>query len=226
MVHASSVGLPRINDDDARVVRLLRLKAGARTLQMLRAAKGDDHAYVDVPSREAVTIGEAVRVEIGFGALSDEVEIDGLVHAVEPGIGAGAPTVVIRVDDDHRSRVRFAAAVLGGERTAASRTHRRIPTDLECRWTQGTFEHQSRIIDLSHGGAFIRSQFCPKIGATVVVQLPDLGGRPLRLDAVVTWVRATGPQAGFGVNFKLRDRNLAQQLHRMVREQERSAAVR
>ena len=226
MAHASSVGLPKIDEHSASVVRLLRLKADAQTQRMLRAATDDDHAYVDVPSRENVSVGDDVRVEIGLGALRDEVELDGRVHAIVPPDGDGPPTVVIRVHDAHRQRVRFAADVLGGERSAASRIHRRVPTDIECRWTQGTFEHQSRVLDLSRGGAFIRSQFCPKIGAQVVVQLPD-GARPaLRLHAVVSWVRPSGPRGGFGVSFRLRDRGLAQQLHRVLRDQERGTVSR
>lgn len=222
MGHSSSVGLPRIDEQGSSAVRLLRLKADARTQQMLRAATDDDHAYVDVPCRESVAVGDDVRVEIGLGALRDEVMLDGRVHAITPAVGTEPPTVVIRIHDAHRDRVRFAADVLGGERDAANRIHRRIPTDLECRWTQGSFEHQSRVLDLSRGGAFIRSQFCPKIGAHVVVQLPDASGAALQLTAVVSWVRKAGPRGGFGVSFQLRDRGLAQQLHRVLRDQERS----
>jgi hypothetical protein len=226
MRHSSSVDLPRIGGDDSgRSVRLLRLKADARTRQMLRASVGPGDAFVDVPSRASVVIGERVRVEISFGALSDEVEIDGHVHAIGAPIGNGPATVVLRVDEVHRPRVRYAAAVLDGNRPASARSHRRIPTDLTCSWTEGSDEHRSRMLDLSRGGAFIRSERCPAIGTTVTVRMPNAHGTAIRVNAIVSWVRRAGPRGGFGVSFKLRDRILAQQLHRMVREQERSPAA-
>jgi Tfp pilus assembly protein PilZ len=234
MAHASSLSLPRVSDDGEEASpRLLRLRADQRCLEMLRCDPDGRGAYIDVPSREPVVLGEPVRVEISFGAMSDEVELQGRVMAVEPAAEQRPPRVVIRLGDEHVGRARYVRAVLSGDRPASARSHRRVPTDLACRWSQGALEHTSRVRDLSRGGAFIVSTFFPEIGSRVRVGLelaaPEAerhGLDPLRLEGVVTWIRAEGRNSGFGVSFKARDRRVAEQLFRVVRSQERAPAPR
>ena len=234
MAHASSLGLPRVGGDGEEASpRLLRLRADERCRQMLRCDPDGRGAFIDVPSREAVAIGEPVRVEISFGALSDEVELHGWVMSVDSN-AVGPPRVVIRLRDEHVGRARYVRAVLSGDRPASARSHRRVPTDLPCRWSQGALQHTSRIRDLSRGGAFIMSTFFPEIGSRVRVGF-DVGAGPggglpgddaLRLDGIVSWVRAEGRVPGFGVSFKLPDRRMAERLFRVVRSQDRPAALR
>lgn len=235
MAHASSLSLPRISEDSGEASpRLLRLRADARCLEMLRCDPDGHGAHIDVPSREAVALGEPVRVEISFGALSDEIELHGRVMGVQPAVDERPPRVVIRLADEHVGRARYVRAVLRGDRPASARSHRRVPTDMSCRWSQGAFEHTSRIRDLSRGGAFIMSTFSPEIGTRVRVGLDvtddpadgSPGLDPLRLEGVVSWVCADGRTPGFGVSFKLRDRRVAERLFRVVRSQERPAALR
>jgi hypothetical protein len=235
MAHASSLSLPRVSDGGGEASpRLLRLRADERCREMLRCDPDGRGAYIDVPSREPVAVGEPVRVEISFGALSDEVELHGRVVAIDPFVDHRPPRVVVRLRDEHVGRARYVRAVLSGDRPASARSHRRVPTDLSCRWSQGALQHTSRIRDLSRGGAFIMSTFFPEIGSRVRVGFdvgPDkadrtIAGDPLRLEAIVSWVRADGRVPGFGVSFKLRDRHVAERLIRVVRSHERPAALR
>lgn len=226
MAHSSSISLPRVGDDDGSPGRrLLRLRADERFREMMRSDAQGRVAYIDVPSREAISVGETIRLEISFGALSDEVELEGQVEAVEPGPQGRPPRVVIRLGQDHLARAHYVRAVLNGARPASARSHRRIPTDLACRWSSGAFEHTSRIRDLSRGGAFIMSHFSPAIGTRLDVRF-DEGADRLRVEGVVTWIRSEGREAGFGVSFKVRDRRLAERLFRVLRSQERPISLR
>ena len=223
MSHPSSVGLPRV-ESNGRAVRVLRLRGDARLMSLLELGGQGAPARLRVPSRETVQTTEAVRVEISFGPLADEVELTGEVSSVEPGLNGAPPTVVITLRASEDDRVQYVHEVLTGTRSANARSHRRVPVDYEARWRWGQAQYASRIRDLSRGGAFIASRALPDVGSHVDVEIRpnDLDG-PLQFDAVVSWVRKDGAHTGFGVHFKMRDRAAAARLGRMVREQERRA---
>jgi hypothetical protein len=195
----------------------LRLRADDRLVDRLRP--DGDGFLLDIPSRRAVSIDDGVRVELGLGPLADEVELHGRVVAVLEA-EAHVRLVRVRLDEHAVLRARYVLAVLEGQRSAAPRSHRRIPCDLTCRWTQGLLEHHGRVGDLSRGGAFVVSRSCPDVGTQVTLELDDAD---LRLPGQVTWTRRDGGATGFGVSFKIRERAVADRLFRIVRAQEQSA---
>jgi hypothetical protein len=214
----SSVSLSRVGTD---APRLLRLRADDRLVELLRAGPGLVDAHLEVPSRESVTSGERVRVEISFGALADEVELGGEVVAVRPAEGGKPSTVVIAIDRDDARRVAYVRQVLGGERNASARAHRRVPVDFVVRWRHGDARYTSRLRDISRGGAFIISRALPDIGSELEIEIRcDARAPTLALDATVTWVRREGEPVGFGVCFHLANREIAAELSRVVRERE------
>lgn len=219
----SSVTIPNVGDADEP--RLLRLRANAALANRFRAATAGDAGRLVVVSREPVTLGEPVAVEVSFGALADEVELRGRVDTVEAGPD-GARKVGIRLHHEHRERAAYVREVLAGDRRASARSHRRVPTDLAANWHAGGRRVASRISDLSRGGAFVVSRRVPSIGDGVAVEI-SLPGRPtLEVEGTVSWTRAEGREPGFGVSFKLRDRALAAAVGRIVRDQERLAQPR
>ncbi len=174
-------------------------------------------------SREVVEHGEPVDIEVSFGPMADEVVLHGSVCAVHPRDGL-APLVEIAFPEREKHRVDYIRQILNGHREASARRHRRVPVDIDVRWRWGDARYASRVRDLSRGGAFIASRCLPQVGARVHVELrPGASNTPpLLLGAVVSWVRQEGRVTGFGVHFKLQDRDTAARLQSVVRDLEQT----
>lgn len=202
-------------------LNLRAVSDGPRTIRLRGSAIRDafvDHepneaARLALPLREAVVRGEAVSLEISFGAMVDEVVLPAIV------LEAGDEHAVLAIPLSEQGRIRYVTGVLAGTRSAAARRHRRVAVDLEVRWRWKGSQYASRARDLSHGGAFIESRVLPEVGARVDVELriPDATA-PIALGGEVAWLRNRTGAPGFGVCFKLSDRNVAARLHDAVRE--------
>jgi len=203
---------------------VLRLRADAELAAGFDFSDEDHAGRLVVPSREPAVVGEPITVEIGFGALSDEVELSGRVQSIEARDNAPA-RVTIKIDAAHRARAVYVRKVLAGSRPASARNHRRVPTDLNASWKAGGHRTVSRIRDLSRGGAFLVSRRIPRVGEVVSVEIGAHASLPasLHVEGTVSWIRRGNRDHGFGVCFKVRDRDLAAQLHRVVKEHERTA---
>lgn len=169
--------------------------------------------------RESLSVGEAVSLEISFGPMVDEVTVDASVASVELDADGGTTRVDVSIARSELGRTTYIREVLTGTRSASTRRHRRVPVDIEVRWTCNGSRYASRARDLSRGGAFIESRVLPAVGAKVDVELrlPE-GPASLALDGEVTWLRTRTGMLGFGVCFKLPDRGVAARLHDAVRE--------
>ncbi len=222
--HSSSVAIPRVSATGPRIVRL---RADAEFAKRFEPETAGNAGRIAVRSREAVAMGEPVVVELSFGALADEVQLRGRVERIDETQG-GAPRITIVIDRAHRDRAAYVRKVLAGDRNASARNHRRIPTDLAASWRSNGHRVASRIRDISRGGAFIVSRRLPSLGELVSVEFSAAAGptSALRVEGTVSWVRAKGREAGFGVSFKLRDREVAAALHQVVRDQERATEPR
>lgn len=217
----SSVTLPRMDDG---VQRVLRIRADERLGRMLFAGHASESARLEVPSRETVAVGDRITVEVGFGALADEVELEGVVVEVQAQ-PAGAPhIVVIAIERKCARQIAYVRQVLAGNRPASARAHRRVPVDVAVRWRSGELRQVTRARDLSRGGAFILSSLQPPVGSLIAIEIDQSGddALALALDAEVTWLRREGPETGFGVHFRVRSRQDADRLHRFVRAHERA----
>jgi PilZ domain len=220
--HPSSLSLPRLDDDGPRPPRRLRLRADDQLAQMLVPGFGDEAGRLEAPSRETVAAGDRVCIEIGLGALVDEVELEGTVVETRAREGGLAPIVVIAIATRHAAQLAYVNGCIRGDRRASLRAHRRVPVDVEVRWRVGELLQRTRARDLSRGGAFILSHLQPPVGATVSVELEGTASTPIfRVGAVVTWIQRHGPDVGFGVRFVVRSRGEAERLQQLVRVHER-----
>ncbi|PRQ04154.1 PilZ domain protein [Enhygromyxa salina] len=210
--------------------RVLRMQADERLATMLRVAESAaDGGVLSVPSRESVAAGDAIRVEVSFGAMADEIVLRGAVEGTTPR-GDRAPLVVIRIAKVHAARVRYVHQVLTSGREATARSSRRVRADIQATWYWGLGSHATRLSDISKGGAFIRSGAPPSTGSELELELNDSmvqsdGAGSLRIEATVAWVGRNQGARGFGVKFRILDRIVASRIAALVRWHEREAGL-
>jgi len=213
---------------------VLRLQADERLAKMLEVGvRASEAGHLRVPSREPIAAGSAIRVEVSFGPMADEIVLHGLVHGSTPR-GDRAPLIDIQIADDHAARVRYVHEVLANGREATARASRRVTSDVQATWYWGLGSHAARIGDISKGGAFIRSGAPPAVGSPIGLELNDsmiavreIGREigPLKLDATVAWVGRSQGHRGFGVKFRVVDRQLATRIAQLVRWHEQQAGL-
>lgn len=175
-------------------------------------------ARLRVATRETMALGDRLVVELSFGPMVDEIEIDGAVVAIAPD-PAGGPTIVdVAFDRRHKAQIDYVMQVLGGARAATARAHRRVVVDLGVAWRCGELTQQTRARDLSRGGAFLLSHLQPNVGAAVDLEFQGDHQTPiLRLAATVSWVQRQGRFSGFGVRFHVRTRDESEVLATLIR---------
>lgn len=202
--------------DERTVLRVRGTPKLADTMQLL----GEDAGRVTVPiGREVVARGQQVRLELSLGALADEVVIDGRVFE-ERAAPVHGREAVVSVISDHVARLRYARAVLFGERPAAARGSRRVSADLPVLWERDGEQLRARTLDLSRGGAFIRALDLPEVGERLAVELPVSSTERVQVPSVVAWVSDDQRRPGFGVSFKFSDRGVAAMVQALVRKAE------
>jgi hypothetical protein len=219
VARSSSTSLPRVGDDTDRAVRLLRLRGDEQLLEMLLPAHNrQESGRLRLRSREQLGVGDRVRIEVGLGALVDEIELVGRVVDVQGSGDDAAPMVVLALDASCEGQLAYLGGVLSGEQTARARAHRRIAVDVGVRWRYGELRQDTRARDVSRGGAFISSRLQPPIGTQVALEFDAIGTQgPLSLEAVVSWVQRRGTLCGFGVRFCVRSRDDAERIAQMIR---------
>jgi uncharacterized protein (TIGR02266 family) len=93
----------------------------------------------------------------------------------------------------------FAKAELAPE---ALRGSPRVLVDLPVRITHSGFTRKEFLVDVSTGGAFVRSVLPLNVGDTLELLVkPPRSLTALKLKGVVAWQRLTGDAQGFGVQF-------------------------
>jgi uncharacterized protein (TIGR02266 family) len=179
------------------------------------------------PTREHVTAGEPVVVEVRFPELGDRILIRSTVMwrrgaRVREGLPA---TVGVEFDavDAHRRDFLVAAARGEGATRVVQRNHRRLPVSLPVRWhvKDGRDALAAVIVDIGPGGAFMRTAVPCAMGTQVVLELlPPGGAVPLSIEARVVWTRVEPGSEGLGVEFRCRDTGGLRRLKEMVRRLE------
>jgi uncharacterized protein (TIGR02266 family) len=205
------------------------LKARYRTAEAFLAAYQSSFpgGGLFFPTREHVTVGESVMVEVRFPELGDRVLLRCFVawrraarvrDATPAGVG-------VELDREESTKRDFLLAVARGETPrAVTRMHRRLPTTLPARWhvVEAREHHTAVISDVSAGGAFLRTDEQCREGTQIVVELvPPGGAAPLDIEARVVWSRAGDGSRGMGVEFRCRDTGGLRRLKEMVRRLER-----
>jgi uncharacterized protein (TIGR02266 family) len=102
-------------------------------------------------------------------------------------------------DHDAERLLQFARAEIAPE---ALRLAPRLATDLPVRITHGGHTRKELLVDLSDGGAFVRSPAPIPVGHEVELHVkPPLALLGFTLKGRVAWQRNTGQATGFGVEF-------------------------
>lgn len=206
--------------------RVLRVRASEVELDL-----SEPRVRLQLPERlpsGMLRDGARVVVEVSLGALADEVVLTGLLVGANTR-GNDARTVL--VDPEQGEVLNYLVDVQTGEREAAARGHRRLPSRLPVRWAAQTQTaralesakddfQRSRLRDISRGGAFIVSDEAPRVGQQIEVTLDGPDGAGLSLASVVSWVRLDSPCKGFGVSFRPSDPATARRLSEVVRGHE------
>lgn len=175
--------------------------------------------------------GARVVVEVSLGALADEVVLTGLLVGAN---ARGNDARTFLLDPEQGEVLNYLVDVQTGEREAAARGHRRLPSRLPVRWAATQIRsienddddvRRSRLRDISRGGAFIVSDATPSVGEQIEVTLDGPDGAGLSLASVVSWVRHDSPCKGFGVSFRPPDPATAQRLNEVVRGHEDRVSI-
>lgn len=112
--------------DEPKSARRLRLRADQNFLSRLGPAiEPDEVARLRVPTREAVVLADRFIVELSFGPMVDEIEIDGEVVAIGPDPAGGPAVIDIAFDRRHKAQIDYVMQVLGGSRAATARADRK-----------------------------------------------------------------------------------------------------
>lgn len=106
------------------------------------------------------------------------------------------------VSTDEAGRDRLLAFASERVSVDATRFQDRIETDLPVKITHEGKLRKESLIDLSEGGAFVRSRLPLPVGSQVKFELrPPLSLRTISLEGRVAWQRRTGENRGYGVEF-------------------------
>ena len=207
---------PRRAGDDVRVIRLRADESLVKAITPARS-KREGGTIALPPRRDRIAPGTAVRIEFGFGALSDEIVIRGDVTTVDLDAEDGTRHVVVAVVRAHAARLRYVLAVLDKRREPVVRRHARATYSQPIRWTHGTRSRETRMGDLSCGGAFIVSDDKPPIDTIVhlaFVLAPDIN---VDVEGRVAWHGIAGDRRGFGVEFRGLQPSIAATIRQAVR---------
>lgn len=178
-------------------MRLVTL-AFATADDFLAAYHPADGGSLSTRTRTDGAIGERVLLEVSFPGLPNRA----LLRADVSGI-ANEHGLRFTVAADDASTLAFAVGVANGDvrvETAVHRGHARFPAALAATWRVGGDVLPTTVEDLSAGGAFLRTDQPPPLGAEVAVTIRPPEGEPLALIGHVAWIRQ-GTLPGFGVDF-------------------------
>lgn len=115
---------------------------------------------------------------------------------------------------DHERLLQFARAELD---PSALRGGPRLATDLPVRITHGGHTRKEFLVDLSDGGAFIRSPDPIPVGHEVELHVrPPRALLGFTLKGRVAWQRNTGAATGFGVEFIEEDSGTRARLEKLL----------
>jgi hypothetical protein len=164
-----------------------------------------------VPARRhGITVGSKLLIEVSFGALSDEILLEGIVEEIETGDDR---SYVVRIVDAHHERFDYVRAVLAQERSPIVRRYRRVAYEAPVQWRQRGRARRGRIADISCGGVFVIDPTPPPLGTRLDLRL-HLPDHALDIEAEVTWAGQARGDRGFGVRF----RGLAREGFERIRE--------
>ncbi|MBK9030129.1 MAG: PilZ domain-containing protein [Myxococcales bacterium] len=181
-----------------------------------------DGGTLSTRTRTDGTIGEHVLLEVSFPGLPNRA----LVRADVTGIAFEHGLRFTIADEDATTRDFILGIANGDVQVAAAihRDHARFPAGLRATWRVGADDIPTTLEDLSAGGAFLRSDTPPLLGAEIGVTILPPAGEPLALTGHVAWIRQ-GTKPGFGVDFVPALGDTGRRLRGLLRHASETASV-
>jgi type IV pilus assembly protein PilZ len=119
--------------------------------------------------------------------------------------------------EDETGRDRLLAFASDRVPVDATRYQERVETDLKVKITHGGILRKETLIDLSEGGAFVKSRLPLPVGSEVTFVLrPPLSIRSITLEGRVAWLRRTGEQRGYGLEFTRASAREAERIRKLL----------
>lgn len=121
------------------------------------------------------------------------------------------------VTQDETGRDRMLAFASDRVPVDATRYQERVETDLKVKITHGGILRKETLIDLSEGGAFVRSRLPLPVGSEVKFELrPPMSLRTITLEGKVAWLRRTGDHRGYGLEFTTASAREADRIRKLL----------
>lgn len=160
-------------------------------------------------------VGQLVMLKVKFERPSRVFHLKGQLawarHKASPGFKS---CYGIDFIGEHERLLSFARAELD---VSALRFGPRLATDLPVRIRHAGQIRKELLVDLSHGGAFVRSGDPLPIGQDVELHVrPPKALLGFKLRGRVAWQRSTGTAPGFGVEFTEDDRSVRMRLEKLL----------
>lgn len=119
--------------------------------------------------------------------------------------------------EDETGRDRMLAFASDRVSVDATRYQDRVETDLNVKITHGGILRKETLVDLSEGGAFVRSRLPLPVGSEVKFVLrPPLSLRSITLEGRVAWLRRTGDNRGYGLEFAKASAREAERIRKLL----------
>jgi uncharacterized protein (TIGR02266 family) len=121
--------------------------------------------------------------------------------------------------EDDATRVRLLAYARNDVQEAQTRRSPRIEVELPVRFTHAGTTSSETIVDLSLGGAFIRTTKPIGLGELLELHLrPPRALRSINLVGQVAWTKETGRMPGMGIEFIGADEKTQQKLQKLLEQ--------
>ncbi len=172
------------------------------------------------PTTTPLTEGDEVVIELSVPALPNKVLIRGTVLSWRPAlprlrVRAGAVVEFLPQEEHKRA---FVLGTLDGSRgPSARRRHMRLPVEIDCRYRarEQKLYIETKVIEISVGGAMLATEEPVPIGANLVIEMTLPGAaRPMAISAKVAYHSDTG---WTGVKFVYRDSGGSRRLQELIR---------
>jgi Tfp pilus assembly protein PilZ len=183
------------------------------------------------PTREALSVGQEMAVEVRFPGLVTKTVLRGRVawrrrgrHRSKLRAGVGIEFLA-----GETRKCEFLLRVAKGERVSIpKRRHRRIPAAMDVIWRLKDEPHRAAglLDNIGLGGAFLRTAVAAPEGRDIILSLAPPGAAcPVELEGRIAWCeRSTPGSVSMGVQFKARDIGGVRRLKELVRRVESGVA--
>ena len=187
-----------------------------------RLVPNGDQGGLTLEGKAPGPVGTRCQLTVRFAEPAEryfnvEVQIAWVRHLDDARLKRGFGVAFL--DEDLAGRDRLLAYARDELDTRKSRYDQRIHTELQVTIRHEGKARKEKLIDLSHGGAFIRTMMFLPVGSRLEFRVrPPRSLRRVRLIGKVVWVRKTGIARGMGIEFEYQSARQAVQVAELLRK--------